>query len=529
MPTTHALLRGEITYEEARQKETNILHHLTYPIADSKLLNRIHRRRGLLEKLVAHHLDLPSSACHVAHLRDWMSGSFNLCVPVTVADSKRVIIRFPLGYRIAEETCPGNGDEKLRCEAAAYVWITENCLDVPVPHLYGFALSNGRSVSLSLRPFGRRKELTVGVQLQFTAVKHRPLLVRLFHRLRCQVLSCLGRPVPSNLIPHQTDLSDELGGYLLIEYIDESQGEMLSNTWETGCSDERLRRNLYRGLSQAMLRIARIPLPRIGSFIIDDHGFLHLANRPLTLEIVDLENDAIPINIPRERVYHTVDSYVNDLLSCHDKRLRFQPNAVHDGPDAITQMSALTIMRAMRPDLFDPYLNSGPFHARLTDTNGSNLIVDKDWNIKCFIDLEWTAVLPAEFMQPPTWLTSQAVDEICIEEYDSRRREFMEIFEEEEQKSMPQVEGHFRHSSTMRASWDMGTFWYVLALRSPTGLHSVFYDRMQPLFSKEHGDNGQFYVATYPYWTRNVNRFLVQKIQDKENYDKKLQAVFDVA
>lgn len=304
---------------------------------------------------------------------------------------------------------------------------------------------------------------------------------------------------------------------------------MLSNTWETGCTDEKLRKNLYRGLSQATLRIARIPHLQIGSFIIEDHGFLHLANRPLTLEIVDLGNDAIPINIPRERVYHTVDSYVNDLLSCHDKRLRFQPNAIHDGPDAITQMSALAIMRAMRPDLFDPQLNSGPFHARLTDTNGSNLIVDKDWNIKCFIDLEWTAVLPAEFMQPPAWLTSQAVDEICIEDYDSRRREFMEIFEEEEQKCMPQVEGRFRLSSTMRASWDMGTFWYVLALRSPTGLHSVFYDRMQPLFSKEHGDNGQFYVATYPYWTRNVNRFLVRKIQDKENYDKMLQAVFDVA
>lgn len=187
MPTTHALLRGEITYEEAREKETNILHHLTYPIADSKLLNRIHRRRALLEKLVAHHLGLLFSACHVAHLRDWMSGSFNVCVPVTVADSKRVIIRFPLGYRVGEKTCPGNGDEKLQCEAAAYVWITENCPGVPVPHLYGFSLSNGRSVSISLHLINSRKELTAGVQLQFTAVKHRPLLVRLFHRLRCQV------------------------------------------------------------------------------------------------------------------------------------------------------------------------------------------------------------------------------------------------------------------------------------------------------------------------------------------------------
>ena len=51
-------------------------------------------------------------------------------------------MRFPLPYKIGEANRPGNSDEKLRCEAVAYVWISENCSDVSLPQLRGFAVSN---------------------------------------------------------------------------------------------------------------------------------------------------------------------------------------------------------------------------------------------------------------------------------------------------------------------------------------------------------------------------------------------------
>ncbi|KIW87198.1 uncharacterized protein Z519_12100 [Cladophialophora bantiana CBS 173.52] len=505
MPVTLPLLRENITYDEARHRETNILLHLTYPRAQLDFYNFINRRQKLIQERVAHHLGLPSpSLCRVAHWSDWMSGSYNLCVPVTIADLKRVLIRFPLPYRVGDKVHPGNCDEKLRCEAATYAWMHDECPDVRIPHLYGFALSNGRC---------------------FTAVEHRPLLVRLYHYLRSQFLSCLGRRVPSNLVPHRSGLSNELGGYLVIEYIDQEQGQMLSKTWETGRMDDRLRKNLFRSLSQVMLRIGRVCFPQIGSFIIDDQGFIRLKNRPLTLEIQDLENSGIPIGIPRDRTYNTVDSYVNDLLSCHDKRLCFQPNAVHNGADCAAQMSALTIMRAVRPEFFRPELNHGPFCARLTDMNANNLIVDENWNIKCLIDLEWMAILPQEFMQPPSWLTSQAVDEVDIEEYNKLREEFMAVFEQEEE-CLRQVESGLRYSPTMKTGWGIGTFWYVLALRSPTGLHSIFYDRIQPRFCKEHNDDVHFFTSTYPYWTSNATAFMKRKVQDTEIYDKKLREMF---
>lgn len=42
--------------------------------------------------------------------------------------------------------CPGNADEKLRCEAATFIWIQEHCSEVPIPTLWGFGFVGGQSV-----------------------------------------------------------------------------------------------------------------------------------------------------------------------------------------------------------------------------------------------------------------------------------------------------------------------------------------------------------------------------------------------
>jgi len=47
---------------------------------------------------------------------------------------------------VGEETFPGNADEKLRCEAATYIWIQENYPDIPIPQLWGFAFSGNHCV-----------------------------------------------------------------------------------------------------------------------------------------------------------------------------------------------------------------------------------------------------------------------------------------------------------------------------------------------------------------------------------------------
>lgn len=150
-------------------------------------------------------------------------------------------------------------------------------------------------------------------------------------------------------------------GYLLIEYIEEEQGGMLSNTWPEKQHDIRLRTNFFRDLSRILLSVTGIPLPKISSFVIDHDGFLRLTNRPLSLEIQDLENEEIPTNIPRDYTYSTVDSYIADILRIHDSRLRHQPNAINDTGDYIYQTSALAAMRTVYPSFFQPRAPTWPF------------------------------------------------------------------------------------------------------------------------------------------------------------------------
>lgn len=153
MPTTRTVFGKDITYSDARIKETNVLRHLGYHDQKLDFFNSLDSRRPWMQAVVAHHLALQSpTACQVAGVEEWLCGGFNICVPVTIVDQQRqpcqrVLLRFPLPYRIGEAFKPGNSDEKIRCEAGTYAWLEENCPDVPIPRLYGFALSTGETVS----------------------------------------------------------------------------------------------------------------------------------------------------------------------------------------------------------------------------------------------------------------------------------------------------------------------------------------------------------------------------------------------
>lgn len=120
---------------------------------------------------------------------------------------------------------------------------------------------------------------------------------------------------------------------------------MLSCSWTDLRARKNLQQNLFSDLSRIMLAMSQIALPKIGSFTIDHNGYLQLANGPLTLKLHDLENEGISVDMPRDQTFASVDSYANGLLSCHDNRLRFQPNAVNNASDCVSQMTALALMR----------------------------------------------------------------------------------------------------------------------------------------------------------------------------------------
>ena len=84
-------------------------------------------------------------------IKEWTCGYFNVCISI-YADGwiafpgKRVLIRIPLPYKLGEANNPGNVEEKLRCEAAAFIWIKEQCPKIPIAYLCGFGFPSSQCV-----------------------------------------------------------------------------------------------------------------------------------------------------------------------------------------------------------------------------------------------------------------------------------------------------------------------------------------------------------------------------------------------
>lgn len=353
-------------------------------------------------------------------------------------------------------------------------------------------------------------------------------MTRIFQSMRRRVVKWLGYPVPTRYVPDSVKGVTTLKtGYLLIEYIPSSKAQMLSKTWATKRNDVKLRQNLFRGLSRTLLALARIPLPRIGSFVLDDKGYLSLSNRPLALGIHYLENEHIPVDIPRQMTHTAADSFINDLLAMQESRFRHEPNAVNNITDACYQASVLTMMRSVWPCFFRRDLLRGPFFFSLTDLHQSNIFVDDDWNLKCIIDLEWAYSLPVEMIHPPSWLSNQVLQQINLNEYEPLHEEFMSVFEEEEQALHPKSQPPISLHSILQQGLEKGTIWCSYALLCPGAFHDLFYNKIQPMFTRCHRDEESFFMITMHYLTFNAINFLEDKVQEKEQYDQTLRKAFE--
>ena len=351
--------------------------------------------------------------------------------------------------------------------------------------------------------------------------------------LRRSILSILGYLVPCRYLRRQCQRTLKTG-YLVIDYIEEAQGKMLSESWDELRQDKNRRLNLFSDLSRIMLLLAQSPLPRIGSLTIDKHGNLCLCNRPLTLRLQHLENEGIPTNIDRNLTYSTTDAYLLDLLLCHDSRIRNQPNSILEKFDGQAQLSTLTAMRALVPHFATRDLRHGPFVLTLTDLHQSNIFVDKDWHVKVLIDLEWACSRPLEMLHPPCWLTGRGVDQLAkgehLEAYSSVHREFVDAFENEERLFPPVNSDVSYRARIMRRGWTTGHFWYFYALDNPKGLYNIFLQHIQPMFA-ELDDRGmiEFERSLAPYWSVDALNLVAAKIKDKEAYDDQLRRAFESA
>lgn len=154
MSSTLPLLRGQISLDDAVEEDVDMIRELSYPKKRLQFWLHIYAQRQDLSDLVSRHLNIPQSDFTVGGVEDWIHGSFNACIPIRINRCARTshlppyaIIRFPLPFKVGEWFRPGNSDEKLRTEAATYVWLQQNCPDIPIPRLLGFGFPGTQSVS----------------------------------------------------------------------------------------------------------------------------------------------------------------------------------------------------------------------------------------------------------------------------------------------------------------------------------------------------------------------------------------------
>ncbi|GAO14034.1 uncharacterized protein UV8b_01878 [Ustilaginoidea virens] len=510
------MIPKDITFSAAADQSRNFLHCHKYPQQEKEFFKHVEEHRSLLSDLVAHHFAVNSSAVTISGQEYWRHGSFNLVIPThaQMANTERyAMLRFPLPYRVGEATCPGNSDEKVRCEAGTYAWLHGNCPSVPIPQLYGFGLSTNE---------------------RFTRVDLLPWWSRWLQRTRCYLLALFGCRVPSDYVRHDSPRFATLDiGYLLIETI--SNGEILSETWDEKHDDARLQKNLHQSLARIMLSLTKTSFTRIGSFRLDSKGYLHLDNRPLSVQWTMQENEGIPLGINRDETFSSVDDFVLAHVTALDNRLLHQPNAIEDSHDAHYQMTSLAAARAMFPRLFRRDLSKERFVFALTDLHRSNIFVDEDWNVSCIIDLEFSCTWPIEFLQPPYWLRGDLVDEVEPATFGPLFKQFVETLEmlereqeqEQKQEQLQNYNGGTEEclSSIMRQSWPDGPFWVTMALKDAVAFTAIFYDRILPIcfsFSSE-----DFKRANYEFfgklWNRGVSAIIETKLQHREVYLQSLR------
>ena len=187
-------------------------------------------------------------------------------------------------------------------------------------------------------------------------------------------------------------------------------------------------------------------------------------------------------------------------------------------------MAAKVMLRAVAHRYIRQDQRNGPFFLQLSDLHASNIFVDKDWNVTCFIDLEWMCALPVENLSMPYWVTGCAIDEILNErllEFNKTWEEFINIFEEEERKFV--TEHSCSLAQIMRKIWELGGTWFWHSIMSINAMYPLFTYHVcrkfwRPLFKEEGLLSG--------FWSENAAKVVKTKLKEYNIYETTLKQMF---
>ncbi|KAF5019176.1 hypothetical protein F66182_8826 [Fusarium sp. NRRL 66182] len=493
-----------ITYSDAQNLGQDIVTKLGYAQHRKQLYDNLDRQKDTIRSLVRHHLHLGNDAeCTVLPQEQWIKGSFNVCIPIrTVSGTihRNLMLRCCLPYKLAEAQYPGTVNEKLRCEVGTYTWMQQYCTDIRIPYLYGFGFTDRR---------------------HYSHESYRPWYLRLFRRFQRHLNHLLQRDMPScyTFHPSRHHLPT---AYMLLEHIGPDVGQMLSNTWPRQLNDLDRRERLFRGVARAMLSLARVPQPRIGSFQFHDDCYIRLTNRPLTCSMMIFENDGTQRAIERTETYSCTEPFASDMISYHDNHFISQRN-VGDEEECREGMAMKTLLRGLSCKYIKREFRNGPFALQFTDLHASNIFVDKEWNVACLLDLEWISALPVEMLAVPYWVTNRKIDEVAgehFEEFNQVRQQFMRIFEEEEAKA----DSDTPLSRVMQDTWNSKAFWFWHCLESVDAMSWLIWDQICPQFGTSWAPSMSTMLSKF--WCQDSQEMVDKKMNELQVYEEELRDAF---
>ncbi|GAB0133373.1 hypothetical protein EsDP_00001784 [Epichloe bromicola] len=429
--------------------------------------------------------------CRVAHRDAWGCGGSHVAIPCRLTPNRSVYFRLPVPDAVGEKGNPGNVNECISTQIASYLWIHENCPDVPIPTLHSFGLDDG-SV--------------------FTHPSNTPFWARLRWRVKRLIRFLRGAAKPISHILRTS--RHQLGHGFLITSA--AQGDSVALSWLERCGNAAYRQNLFRGLARAQLSLAAIPFPRIGCLSLQRDASIALTNRPLTAYILDAEMKGAVPSIPRHRTYGASSVYIEDLISLQDNLLRSQKNAMDSADDGQRQLAALTMLRATAHLFTSEEFREGPFPFMFTEMHMPNIFTDELGNVETIIDVE-TAALPREMLTTPRWLLlgrHEACSEMTPRDM---LDEYLAIFTDETNRLA--VESVKRYPGNEGA---IQRVWFFSAVTMPGAMYYLFNRYIQPLFNKEHPDSSEFDEAVYSYWSLDAEAFINQKLRERKSDESSL-------
>lgn len=142
-----------MTEEQALDEDWDMIPTLTAYSKTQSFCNKLEDYRPQLERLISRRLGIPPSEFVLLGQEHWVWGSFIICLPIDIKSTlvtqslpRQAILRLPLPFRCGEDYSPGNVEEKLRCEAATYIWLQRKCPSIPTPKLLAVGFPSGESV-----------------------------------------------------------------------------------------------------------------------------------------------------------------------------------------------------------------------------------------------------------------------------------------------------------------------------------------------------------------------------------------------